>query len=324
MPIVFIVASVVLQAGVFGFVSGRVDATASLALSCAGFGAAAVVFNSVLAVRRRRRGAAGVAGPPRATGLLVLMNVVTAVTFLGFYASLSWVPSALATGIETAIGPAALALLALAGHGQRASRKGWVAAAVLVLLGLGIGWSFTGGRGGEDGGAGGGLAVSAGTVLGLALVVVAGVGAAVLALISAELGRRGIDPVYVTAHRFHLTYLCGGALLLATGGLDRRWVLGPPVLLLLGVLAVTIPLFLLQTGLQRADPMVAMVLLTTLPGATYLAETVFHGGFDATSLTLICCLIAVASWYASLSREQRGARGVRGRGRAATPESTRT
>lgn len=40
--------------------------------------------------------------------------------------------------------------------------------------------------------------------------------------------------------------------------------------------------------------MEAMVLLTTLPGATYLAETVFHGGFDATSLALVCCLIAVA------------------------------
>lgn len=142
-------------------------------------------------------------------------------------------------------------------------------------------------------------------------MVGAGTGAAVLALISAELGRRGIDPVYVTAHRFHLTYLCGGALLVATGGPSRRWVAELPALLLLGVLAAAIPLFLLQAGLQRTDPMVAMVLLTTLPGATYLAESVFHGGFNATSLTLICCLIAVAPWYAWLSRQE--ATGCRGR-----------
>ncbi|MGY5126124.1 hypothetical protein [Streptomyces nigrescens] len=120
----------------------------------------------------------------------------------------------------------------------------------------------------------------------------------------------------MTAHRFHLTYLCGGALLVAAGGPGRQGIAGPPTMLLLGVLAVTIPLFLLQAGLQRADPMVAMVLLTTLPGATYLAETVFHGGFDATSLALICCLIAVAPWYARLSR--RGATG--GRSRAVQPE----
>jgi drug/metabolite transporter (DMT)-like permease len=297
---VCIVASVLLQAGVFGYISGRLDATASLTLSCMGFGAAAVLFNAALLVRRARRGPA--AASPNARGLLALMNVVTAVTFLGFYAALSWVPSALATGIETAIGPGVLALLGLAGYGRRATRQGWAAAAVLVLLGLAIAWSFTGT---------GGIRLSAGTALGLALLVGAGTGAAGLALISAELGRRGIDPVYVTAHRFHLTYLCSGALLVATGGVSRRWVVEPPALLLLGVLAVTIPLFLLQAGLQRADPMVAMVLLTTLPGATYLAETVFHGGFNATSLTLICCLIAVALWSARLSRQE--ATGYRGR-----------
>ncbi|WDV52476.1 hypothetical protein PV963_19910 [Streptomyces coeruleorubidus] len=288
-----IVASVLLQAGVFGYISGRLDATASLTLSCTGFGAAAVLFNAALLVRRVRRGPA--AASPKATGLLALMNVVTAVTFLGFYASLSWVPSALATGIETAIGPAVLALLGLAGYGRRPTRQGTAAAAVLVLLGLGIAWSFTGT---------GGVQPSAGTALGLALVAGAGIGAAVLALISAKLGQRGVDPVYVTAHRFHLTYLCGGALLLAAGGPGPQWGAEPLTLLLLGVLAVTIPLFLLQAGLQRADPMVAMVLLTTLPGATYLAETLFHGGFNATSLALICCLIAVASWYARLSRPE--------------------
>ncbi|MEU1936874.1 hypothetical protein ACH49O_29420 [Streptomyces coeruleorubidus] len=311
-PIVCIAASVLLQAGVFGYISGRLDATASLTLSCTGFGVAAVLFNAALLVRRARRGPA--AASPKATGLLALMNVVTAVTFLGFYASLSWVPSALATGVETAIGPAVLALLGLAGYGRRATRQGWAAAAVLLLLGLGIAWSFTGT---------GGIQPSAGTALGLALVVGAGTGAAVLALISAELGRRGIDPVYVTAHRFHLTYLCGGALLVAVGGPSRRWVAEPTDVLLLGVLAVAVPLFLLQAGLQRADPMVAMVLLTTLPGATYLAETVFHGGFSAMSLALICCLIVVAPWYARLSRrEATGARGRDVQQRSTAPTAT--
>ncbi|MEU6691982.1 hypothetical protein ABZ927_17645, partial [Streptomyces massasporeus] len=68
--------------------------------------------------------------------MLALMNVVTAVTFLGFYASLSWLPSALATGIETAIGPAVLALFGLAGYGQ--PQQGGGAAAWFVRHGLGI------------------------------------------------------------------------------------------------------------------------------------------------------------------------------------------
>ncbi|AJP03906.1 hypothetical protein TU94_22990 [Streptomyces cyaneogriseus subsp. noncyanogenus] len=287
MPVLCIVASVVLQAAVYGHVSGRLDSAGSLALSCAGFGAAALVFNAVLLVRGARRGP-GAPAAPRARGLLVLMNVVTAVTFLSFYASLTWIPSALATGVETAIGPAVLALLGLTRFARRVPWRGWAAAAVLVLLGVGCGVRFTGSHG---------LSGDA-AVRGLTLVLVAGAGAAVLALISAELGRRGVDPVHVTAHRFHLTYLCGAGLLVVTGGTDGAWTTDLTGTLVTGLLAVTLPLFLLQAGLQRTDPMVSMVLLTTLPGATYLAETAFHGSFDPGALALICALIAVAVGYA--------------------------
>ncbi|MBW1603886.1 hypothetical protein JJV70_17580 [Streptomyces sp. JJ66] len=281
-----------LQSGVYGFVSGTLDSGDSLALSCAGFAAATVLFNAVLLVRRLRgtgRGS-GAATGPGATGLLLAMNVVTAVTFLSFYASLTWVPATLATGVETAVGPAVLALLGLAGRGRRASRQGWCAAGGLVLLGIALAHRFT-----EGGAFGPGL------VAGLGLALAAGVGAPVLALVSAELGRRGVDPVYVTAHRFHLTYLASGVLLLTVGGPSGDGTGRLPGLLFTGVLAVTLPLFWLQTGLQRTDPMVAMVLLTTLPGITYLAECAFHGSFDAVSLALICALVVVALWYVRVS-----------------------
>ncbi|GAA2309452.1 hypothetical protein GCM10010234_61790 [Streptomyces hawaiiensis] len=294
MPVLCIVVSVLLQAGVYGFVSGTLDSSGSLALSCAGFGAAAVLFNTVLLARRLRRGRTPVA--PGTRGLLMAMNVVTAVTFLSFYASLTWVPATLATGVETAIGPIVLGLLGLAGQGRRVSRQGWFAAVVLVLLGVAIAHRFTADS-----------AVGPGTAAGLALVIVAGVGAPVLALLSAELGRRGVDPVYVTAHRFHLTYLCGGLLLLLVGGPGGDHTGELLTMLLTGVLAVTLPLFALQAGLQRTDPMVAMVLLTTLPGVTYLAETAFHGSFDAVALAQICALILVAVWYVRVSGKDRPA-----------------
>ncbi|RXS84651.1 hypothetical protein EST92_10460 [Streptomyces sp. TM32] len=294
-----IVASVLLQATVYGLVSGRLGAADSLALSCAGFGTAAVVFNVVLLVRRRGGGA--VAQSERVTGPLLAMNALTAVTFLGFYAALSWIPSGLATAIETTVGPLAVALLGLAGVGRRPTGRAWAGCAALVVFGLAVAWRFTG-------------TADLGSITGLAgigLAVLAGTGAALLALVSADLGRRGVDPVRVTAHRFHLTYLCGGVLLAATGGAGHRWAAGLPALVATGVLAVTIPLFLLQRGLQRTDPMVAMVLLTTLPGATYLAETAFHGGFDPATLALICCLVAAAAWYARSPRPASGRSGVR-------------
>jgi hypothetical protein len=287
-PVLCVVASVLLQAGVYGFVSGTLDSGDSLALSCAGFASAAVLFNAVLLVRRLRGEATR--APGRAPGLLLALNAATAATFLSFHACLTWVPATAATGVETAVGPAVLALLGLTGRAPRATAGGWCAAGLLVCLGVAVAHRLT-----ADAAFGPGLAA------GLVLVVVAGCGAPVIALISAELGRRGIDPVYVTAHRFHLTYLLGGVLLLAVGGTggDRTGRL--PETLLTGFLAVTLPLYWLQSGLQRTDPMVAMVLLTTLPGATYLAECAFHGSFDTVALALVCALIAVALGYVRAS-----------------------
>lgn len=113
--------------------------------------------------------------------------------------------------------------------------------AAVVLLGVAVGQRFTADS-----------ALGPGVAAGLALVIVAGVGASELALVFAEVGRRGIDAEYGTARRFHLANLCGGLLL-----------------------------------------MVAMVLLSTLPGVTYLAEVAFHGSFDAVSLAQVCGLIVV-------------------------------
>jgi drug/metabolite transporter (DMT)-like permease len=314
-PVLYVVASVLLQAGVYGFVSGTLDSSDSLTLSCAGFASAAVVFNVVLLVRRLR-GAAGVAARGaavpvrvgRAPGLLLALNAATAVTFLSFYACLTWVPATAATGVETAVGPVVLALLGLAGRAPRATGRGWCAAGLLVFLGVAVAHRLT-----ADAAFGPGLAA------GLALVVVAGCGAPVIALISTELGRRGVDPVYVTAHRFHLTYLLGGVLLLPVGGPGGDWAGRLPETLLTGVLAVTLPLYWLQSGLQRTDPMVAMVLLTTLPGATYLAECAFHGSFDTVALALICALIAVALGYVRASARAESAPVV-----ARPPRATRT
>lgn len=301
-PVLCIVASVLLQATVYGMVSGRLSAADSLALSCAGFGAAALVFNMVLLLRRRvDRGPDRPARPPWRAGSLILVNVLTAVTFLGFYVALSWVPSALATGVETAVGPLVMAFLGLTRLGARSGPRAWAAALLLALTGLAVALSF-----GDSVDLGRGR-----TLAGLGLVLLAGVGAALLALVSARLGRQGIDAVRVTAHRFHLTYVCGALLLLGTAADGQRPTWQAPELIATGVLAVTVPLFLLQTGLQRTDPMVSMVLLTCLPGATYLAEASFHGGFRPLTLVLICALVVVAAWSARGGRRPVAARAVR-------------
>lgn len=329
MPVAMIALSVVLQAGCFGYLSGRLTASGSLLLSFSGFACSALLFTVLAAVRRgRRRPAASsaggdVRGPHGPDGgerravrrLLWLMNAVTAVTFLSFYVALAWVPATLASGVETALGPLALAVLSLlprAGH--RSTARDWCLAAVLAAAGGALAWRL---NSGAADGSPPGADVPGGYdwtgAAGIALVVVAGAGASALALISKSLGARGADPVTVTAHRFHATYLGAAALFVLRGGSPYDSGIPLPVLPLVGIAAVAIPLFVLQVGLQRANPMAAMVVLTTLPGMTALSEALWSGHLDPVALALTTAMVLLAT--ANATRRGSG----NGTGKAGAP-----
>ncbi|MGD3108498.1 hypothetical protein [Streptomyces sp. YGL11-2] len=289
MSAILISVSVLMQAGCFGYLSGRLTPSGSLLLSCAGFFMSALLFTAVHLVRRgRRRPEVVLPGPVerrRTNRLMWLMNLVTATTFLSFYVSLAWIPATLASGIETAVGPLALVVLALVFRaGERPTPLVWGTAVALAAAGGALAWSLTGGAD-----------IGWEALAGLGLVTVAGVGASGLALVSKKLGGLGTHPVTVTAHRFHLTYLGAGVLFLLQGGSPHDS--GVPLVLipLLGIVAITIPLFILQIGLQRAHPMAAMTILTTLPGMTYLSETLWGGSVDIASLALTGLLVVLAA-----------------------------
>ena len=319
MPVAMIALSVVLQAGCFGYLSGRLTANGSLLLSFSGFACSALLFTALAAVRRRRRRAAvpsGTAcgGERRAVRrLLWLMNAVTAVTFLSFYVALAWVPATLASGVETALGPLALAVLSLLPRsGHRSTARDWCLAAVLAAAGGALAWRLNSGTGN------GGSPLADGDdwtgAAGITLVVVAGAGASALALISKSLGARGADPVTVTAHRFHATYLGAAALFVLRGGSPYDSGIPLPVLPLVGIAAVTLPLFVLQVGLQRANPMAAMVVLTTLPGMTALSEALWTGHLDPLALALTTAMVLLAT--ANATGRGKGNGNGTGRGKA--------
>ncbi|MCC5036609.1 hypothetical protein DMH02_026420 [Streptomyces sp. WAC 00631] len=287
--ILMISVSVLMQAATLGSLTGRLTPTGSLALSCIGFAASAVIFNTVLVFRDGRFGGRGRHRPrrrPGTAGLTLLMNLLTAVTFLSFYLAISQISSALASAVETAMGPVAVLLIGAAAYRRRPSRGAMAGALLLVLLGLVLAWQLAPVRSGPPGS----LWVTVGALL---LVVVAGFGAAGLALVSSALGRAGVGPTETTARRFHLTYVVAGLLLLRDGNGGGTG-LHPALLAVAALCAVTVPLFLLQIGLQRADPLVSMTLLTALPGTTYLVEVAWGGPFDWTTLLLIMSITAIA------------------------------
>ncbi|OLZ67831.1 hypothetical protein AV521_23410 [Streptomyces sp. IMTB 2501] len=284
MPTALILVSVLLQALADGFLSGRLGFGGSLQFSCIAFVTATVACGALHAVRSRRTTRRPT---PRGRGtvrLMALMNLATAVTFLGFYVSLAWVPAALASSVQSGVGPLAVICTGLV-RGEGRPGPGRVAAALgLLVLSGAIALRLDGRAGTLDGAALGGTA----------LVALSGVSAALLARLSRQLGQAGAEPTWVMTHRFHLTYVCAGALLfLGAGGTASA---GPalPLMALTALGAVALPLLLLQIGLQRAEPLSAMVLLSTLPGLVYLSQSLFGGTLDAVTCALIALLIAVA------------------------------
>ncbi|MDN3295060.1 hypothetical protein QWM81_13550 [Streptomyces ficellus] len=289
MPIALIIASLMLQAGTEGYLTGRVEVGDSLLFSFAAFAVTSLVFTGALLLRRALGGEPVAPAPahrPAALRLVLAMNVATAVTFLGFYVALPWVPAVLANSVMAGVGPLAVAVL---DPRHRTSPAGWARAVALLAASLVVAaWT-------HDGGGAAGFAV----LPGLLLVLLAGFGAAYIAQLSSRLAGVGAPPAWVTAHRFHLTYAAAALLLLtreagpaAGGGLSL------PATALAAIAGVTVPLYLLQIGLQRTRPVIAMVLLTTLPGLAYAGQVAFGDTFDPWQLAVVCAFMVLAGFCA--------------------------
>ena len=268
--------------------SGRLEGTDSLFFSAIAFLTATFIFLAIDFLRKRRKVVSTKKeGVGSYLGLLSLLNVLTAITFIGFYSAISLIPAATATAIEVAVSPLAVLFIGILLHSESKTKRDWVFSAGLFIVSMLLAWresTFT------DIGEGSSL------VLGVALSLIAGIGASSIAIISKRLGDLNVSAVEVTAHRFHLTYLAAFVLLLLNGASFPSFDDLLP-LFFLAATAVVIPLYLLQVGLQKVDSLLAIIIVTTLPSVTYLFQVVLGGYFDLITFTLINITIAVAIFY---------------------------
>ncbi len=276
--------AITLQAVSNGLLSDRLTGSGSLLLSFTAFSTSALVFGVVARFR-----ASGERQRLRGTRLrlMVLLNMATAVTFLGFYWSLSVIPAPLASAVETGIGPLALACFPIRRSlgARRPAEVGVGLLALLLALLVGCRMDSTG------------QAHSPALLLGgIAVAAVAGCSAAGIAVLSHRLGQLRVSPVQVTAHRFHLTYLFALATLALGGQPSGGW-RGSTVAFIasVAVLGAALPLFVLQIGMQRTAPVVVTLMASAVPGLTYLmASLVGHQRFDVPTFALISGSLGVA------------------------------
>ncbi|MFC7306032.1 hypothetical protein ACFQVC_17620 [Streptomyces monticola] len=280
-----VVAAILMQATSNGLLSENLGGSESVLLSFIAFGASALVFGAVAKVR----GSGGALFHGRRLRLLLAINAATAITFLGFYWSLSLIPAPLAAAVETGIGPLAMAFLGLR-EAKGARRRAAEFAVGLLTLALALAVA--------------GRLVSAGEVDslpeffgGVAVAALAGVMAACIALLSFRFGQLKVSPVQVTAHRFHLTYLLALGVLLSGPGREIGEIDGTRLafIAVVALAGAALPLFILQIGMQRTSPLVVALLASAVPSLTYLmAALTGEQGFDPIAFVLINGCLAVA------------------------------
>ncbi|MEV0638553.1 hypothetical protein AB0I77_27140 [Streptomyces sp. NPDC050619] len=269
-PIALIAFSVLMQAAAEAFLSGRISSGDSLRFSLLAFLGCTLLFTAVGRVgrvgRTKNRRPARPSPGPGAWRLFAELNVASAVTFLGLYVALVWVPAALAASLMAGIGPLAASTLArLSGEARPAAY--WARSVGLFGASLVCAAAVQPAVLDTSSWQSGPAASAAGAVLAL----LAGIGAAVLARLSRRLGERGIAPSVVMTHRFHLTYTVA-ALALTSHQLAEPPRLGWAVTALVAFGGVVIPLYALQIGAQRTAAPVTMALLAAQPGLAYLVQ----------------------------------------------------
>lgn len=281
-PRLLVLGAVMLQSSVQGLMSGRVSAAESLLFNMIGFSLCTLVY---LGIRRLRGSRRRLSAMERR--LMLGLNALTAITFIGYYMSLTLIPASTTSALTTAISPAVVGVTMLVTRKTVLSTTKWAfAGALCVVAGVLAVWSWD--TGGADSAAGG--------VAGVALAVCAGWGMASITVLSRRLGELEVCPLLVTAHRFHLTYGLAAVLWLATGAHVPS---GGQLLSLTGysVAAAVLPLFLLQVGVQRADPLAAMMIIVTGPSMVYLVQVATGTPFDTVTIVLILAVIALSVLY---------------------------
>jgi drug/metabolite transporter (DMT)-like permease len=287
---VLIAFSVLMQAATEAFLSGRISSGDSLRFSLLAFLGCTLLFLAVNRLgRTKNRRPARPSSGPGVWRLFAALNVASAVTFLGLYVALVWVPAAFAASLMAGVGPIAASTLARL-SGEARPTAYWARSVGLFAASLVTAAAVQPSLLDTSSWQSGPAASTAGAVLAL----LAGIGATVLARLSRRLGERGIAPSFVMAHRFHLTYVLA-ALSLTSHRLAEPPRLDWAVTALVAFGGVVIPLYALQIGAQRTAATVTMALLAAQPGLAYLVQGALGYPITVQGTVAVVLLLLVAT-----------------------------
>lgn len=254
----------------------------------------ALLFNGI-AFTQRKRPAVSVKS---SMGDLIKLNGSSILAFMGFYYALKFIEPAIVSSLEMGVGPFfAIVVTAIAAKKKiRATRAQWIitfgtfTASVLLMLTALFGLS--------------GVKVMNNTdfSLGIAASVLCGLGAVLCTIYSKSLSLSGWSSSSILAHRFYgiifISFVMTYDILPAYFIENIDWIL------LVTVFGVTVPMFLLQKGIQYCEPFFVMMSICFVPVFTFIFQ-LFDPRIAWSTPSLIGILLLFIFGAASIFSENR-------------------
>ncbi|WP_271600822.1 EamA family transporter [Bradyrhizobium sp. CCBAU 45384] len=234
----------------------RADAFVALLLS---FAVVCLTFNLLA---RHDASKAGVGY--RSLLVFVVLNVVTAISWIGLFIGLKYVEPAIVVAFMVALGPTATVWLNAVIRRQGVPpASDIVVSALIAMIGSYMIWISASGNAGVEWGAR--------SSFGIVLAIVAGLSLALTNILVKLLFDRGFSGRQVLAHRFY------GTIILLLGLVDysslvpeisQHWF----AIAAIGVSTMIVPLLLIQQGIRYVEPFTVNMVLSAAPIVTFLFQ----------------------------------------------------
>jgi drug/metabolite transporter (DMT)-like permease len=270
----------------FGNVFQRVD---PLAVTFLAFTLSTVIFTLVALLRapgdfRKLRDQ---------IGTVLMVNVTTAMAWSSYFFALTWLDPSIVNTIHSAMGPLVILLLGAFGGAALAQRTG---TSFVERIGYGgIALSIAGLWTVVLGGHAGFAAPAGSSVIGLALLGVSGTSITISLLYCKRLQDNGVGADALTAVRYLGLIAFAGLMILGRGkptGIETLPQAG--TLALAALLLLILPLYSLQVGIGRTNPLTASIVRALAPVLVFALEQ-FDGRLHYAPAVLACILLYSAS-----------------------------
>ncbi|UFX44292.1 MULTISPECIES: DMT family transporter [Bradyrhizobium] len=200
----------------------------------------------------------------RSLPVLVSLNVVTAISWIGLFIGLKYAEPAIVVAFMVALGPTATVWLnALIRRQGVPPASDVVVSVTIAAIGCYMIWISASGNAGMEWGTR--------SSFGIVLAIVAGLSLALTNILVKLLFDRGFFVRQVLAHRFYATIL----LLLGLADysslvleISQHWL----AIATIGLSTIIVPLLLIQAGIRRVEPFTVNMVLSTPPIITFLFQ----------------------------------------------------